>query len=256
MSAITMPSSFELADLTFEEAKSVLQQGAMALLPCGSTEAHGPHLPLSTDVLISQKSAVLAAKMLFAENVPSLVLPPIAYAVTEFAAGFSGTLSISEEGARSIVREVCKAAHRAGFELVVLCNAHLEPGQLRVLHDVANELNEAGVAVVFPDITRKPHALLLGDEFRSGACHAGHYETSLALSANESLVRMDIAHALLPNPISLSRAIRDGKSSFQEAGGDRAYFGDPASATKQSGDALHETLARIYIDTARKRHGT
>jgi len=74
-------------------------------------------------------------------------------------------------------------------------------------------------------------ALRLGDEFKSGACHAGSYETSLVLAASPFLVREEIATELDENPISLSRAIRDGKKTFLQAGGPQAYFGDPASAT-------------------------
>lgn len=240
-----------LAELSFDEARAILEAGAVALLPTGATEAHGPHLPLSTDVVISTEAARRAARQLASEGVSALVLPPVAYAVTEFAAGFSGTLSIPIETARALLRDVILAAMRTGFRAVVVCNAHLEPGNLQAIREAVDEAAARGARAAFPDVTRKPHALRLGDEFRSGACHAGSYETSLVLAADPFRVR-EVGSELPPNPVSLSAAIREGKLSFVEAGGPRAYFGDPAAASAASGDELYDELADIFASAARE----
>jgi creatinine amidohydrolase len=142
-------------------------------------------------------------------------------------------------------------AVRAGFAGVVVCNAHLEPGNLDALRQAVREAQERGARAAFPDVTRKPHALSLGDEFRSGACHAGSYETSLVLAAEPRLVREESMRALEANPISLSVAIRDGKRSFLEAGGSHAYFGDPRAASAAEGLERYEALATIFADAAR-----
>ena len=155
----------------------------------------------------------------FATDVQQVTPQQASEAVTEFAADFRGTVSISLETATALVRDVILGAHRAGLSGVVICNAHLEPGNLKALKDGVAQANERGGRAIFPDVTRKPHALRLGDEFKSGACHAGSYETSLVLAADPFLVRSDIAEGLEANPSSLSVAIRDGKKTFQEAGG-------------------------------------
>lgn len=245
-------TSLKLADLTYEEAAAIVQLGAVALLPCGATEAHGPHLPLATDVIISETAALRAAEKLSSENLHALVLPPLAYAVTDFALGFAGTISLPKETALAYVRDVCMATLSAGFRGVVLCNAHLEPGHLETLRNAVEQVSARGGKISFPDVTRKPHALRLGEEFRSGACHAGSYESSLVLAATPSLVRMDVAKNLPANPTSLSRAIRDGKKSFLEAGGDHAYFGEPAKATVEEGNLLYVELADIFSKAAKE----
>jgi creatinine amidohydrolase len=99
--------------------------------------------------------------------------------------------------------------------------------------------------VAFPNLAAKPWALRLSDEFRSGACHAGQFETSMVMSERPELVREAARTALPPNPASLSRAIRDGKRSFEEAGGERAYFGFPAQATAEEGRLTIEVLGLI-----------
>lgn len=237
--------------MTYEEAKATAARGAVALLPTGATEAHGPHLPLATDVIIAREAAVRAARLLRNEGKEAVVLPPLAYAVTEFAADFGGTISLPLETATALARDVILGAMRAGFAGVVIANAHLEPDNLRALRDAVREATERGAKASFPDITRKPHALSLGDEFRSGACHAGRYETSLVLAADPFRVRVELAESLEANPASLSMAIREGKRNFLEAGGTRAYFGAPAEASASEGEAHFRTLALIFADAAR-----
>ncbi|GAB4196119.1 MAG: creatininase family protein [Sandaracinaceae bacterium] len=240
-----------LAELSFEDARAVLARGAVALLPTGATEAHGPHLPLATDVVIATEGARRAARQLEAEGLPALVLPPVAYAVTEFAADFSGTISLPIDTARALLRDVILGAVRTGFRAVVVCNAHLEPGNLQAIREAVDEATARGARAAFPDVTRKPHALRLGDEFKSGACHAGRYETSLVLAANPFLVKTELAATLPDNPASLSQAIREGKRSFVEAGGAEAYFGYPREATALEGEKLYGELADIFAGAAR-----
>src|SRR5205085_31673 len=69
--------------LTWKEAADAIKQGAVMILPVGSTEAHGPHLPLATDVIISQEMSRRAADQLQQQGVTSFVLPAMAYSVTD-----------------------------------------------------------------------------------------------------------------------------------------------------------------------------
>lgn len=242
----------ELADLTYEDAREILARPTIALLPAGATEAHGPHLPLSTDVVISREGAKRAVKLLKGEGLSALVLPPLAYAVTEYASEFSGTISLPLDTATALVRDVILGAVRTGFAGVVICNAHLEPENLAALRGGMDAAVARGARALFPDVTRKPHALRLGEEFRSGACHAGSYETSLVLAASPELVRRDRAAHLAANPSSLSRAIKEGKKTFIAAGGPLAYFGAPAEASEAEGERLYVELADIFAGAARE----
>jgi creatinine amidohydrolase len=235
-----------LSKMTYEEAAVLLEAGCWALLPTGATEAHGPHLPLETDVIISAEGAERAARRLARDGIAAAVLPPLAYAVTEYASDFAGTLSLPAETAMALVRDVILGAVRGGFRGVVVCNAHLEPANIAALTRAVEAARGSGALAAFPDVTRKPHALRLGEEFKSGACHAGSYETSLVLAVRPFQVREDIALTLPDNPTSLSTAIREGKRTFVEAGGPKAYFGAPAAASAAEGDGLYEEMADIF----------
>lgn len=242
-----MPASDDLASLPWTEIAKRLSDGsrrAIALLPIGATEPHGPHLPLATDAIISTEVAHRAAARLEARGMTGLVLPCVPYSVTDFSRDFPGAIGLSRETSLKLIEEIGRAALSHGFAALCLVNSHLEPDHLEVLTEAAARISAAtGKPCLFPDKTKKPWALRLTEEFRSGACHAGQYESSLILAAARGLVREEIMKKLPAVDISIGRKIKEGARSFVEAGGDDAYFGNPAAATKDEGDATYEILA-------------
>ena len=219
----------------------------LALLPIGAVEAHGPHLPLSTDVTIAVSAAEAAVPGLEALGYSPRVLPPIAYTAASFAAGFPGTISVQPTTVSALILDVAISLGAQGVTALVLVNAHLDPEHLGSLREAASQSREA-LVVVFPDISRRPWASRLTDEFKSGACHAGQYETSVVMAAAPGSVREDLRRHLPENPTSLSEAIGRGVTTFEEAGVDQAYCGAPASATSEEGAQTIQTLGQIVVD--------
>jgi creatinine amidohydrolase len=177
------------------------------------------------------------------------MLPPLWYSAAPFAAGFPGTLSVSPATVRELVLDVARELTRLEFMALAIANAHLDPAHLGALSEAAERANAEGLLpVAVPDLTRRATAAKLGDEFRSGACHAGRYESSIVLAERPELVREDIQKSLAPNPASLSTAIRAGITTFEQAGGPRAYFGWPADANAEEGEATVEILGEILAE--------
>ncbi|MGE0325624.1 MAG: creatininase family protein [Polyangiaceae bacterium] len=242
-----LPSHVRLADLTYQELERRDKSSLVVLLPVGATEAHGPHLPLGTDVIISEAMAERAVTSLAASGVDALIAPSFAYSVADFAGDFAGTISIRAETATALLVDLGTSLARHGVRYLALANAHLDPTHIGTLYAAQKQL--AGkLDVIFPDVTRKPWALRLSDEFKSGACHAGQYEGSVVMARAPELVREDLRRSLPSNPSSLSVAIREGKQSFQEAGGPLAYFGSPAAASAEEGEQTIDTLAGILSE--------
>jgi creatinine amidohydrolase len=234
-----------MAEMTWEELRDVPRERAVAILPVGATEAHGPHLPLGTDVIIAEAMARRGAERLSDRGVHALLLPPLAYTSAGYAAGFAGTLSIRPDTVTALIVDIGRGLAAHGLRTLAVANAHLDPGHIGSIMRARELLGGEPIALVFPDVTRKPWALRLTDEFKSGACHAGQYEGSVVLAERPDLVRDELRRSLPPNPSSLSVAIRAGLATFEEAGGPRAYFGDPAAATAGEGRDTIETLGRI-----------
>lgn len=237
-----------LFDMTFEEARDLDRERAVPILPVGAVEAHGPHLPVGTDVIIADAMAQAGAERMAAQGLLPLLLPPVIYTPARFAAGFAGTIAVTPASLAGLVRELADELAGHAFQILAIANAHLDPAHLAALDTAAAAIRAKGaLAVAWPNLTRKPWALRLTDEFRSGACHAGQFETSIVLATRPDLVR-DVVRALVANPVSLSQAIRDGKTSFEEAGGPLAYFGAPAAATADEGRRSIAVLGEILVE--------
>lgn len=247
--------SLRFADCTWEEIARLPRDSTVLLLPVGSTEPHGPHLPLSTDVIISEGMALRAATMLRIDEIDALVLPSIAYSVTDFAGGFSGGISLRIETATQVIVDILASLIHDGFRRFAIANSHLEPGHIEsIVSAIASVRESTGIDVAFPDKRRRRWAKMLTAEFQSGACHAGQYESSLVLADCRELVREDIRAGLESVDISLSDAIRDGKLTFREAGGDRAYFGLPSKATVEEGHDTYLALATMLVTSVKETY--
>lgn len=232
------------SDLTWKELASAKPD--VVLLPVGSTEAHGPHLPLSTDVIISEEIARRSAPQLQQQNVRALILPTLAYVVTDYSSDFPGTISIRKETFHNLLADIAKALQNQAIHRLCLVNSHLEPDHIKALHEFCESYK--GMRVLFPDKTRKPWASLLTAEFKQGACHAGSYETSLVLSARKVAVRENHKQ-LAPNPVNLATLMKQGVKTFREAGAPEAYFGDPAAASVSEGEQTYTILTRMVVET-------
>jgi creatinine amidohydrolase len=227
---------------------------AVAILPLGAVEAHGPHLPVGTDVWIAEAMAREGARRLGERGVGALVLPALAYAPAPFADGFAGTLSIGTETVVALVVDVARAVARRGVGTLALASSHFDPAQVAAVRTAVERAAEIdGLRVVFPDLTRRALAARLGDEFRSGACHAGRYETSILLAERPELVDRAAARALPAVDLALPAAIAAGHGSFEAAGMGDAYCGDPARATAEEGRELVARLGEILAEAVAAR---
>jgi len=240
--------------MTWEEVRDLERSASVAILPIGAVEAHGPHLPIGTDTVIAEAMARSCAEVLSDRGRAVFILPPVWYTAAEFADNFPGTIGIDGSTVTAMIRQIATSLTEHEITTLALANAHLDPAHLESLKAVAKD-PPAGSRVVFLDLTRRSVAQRLTDEFRTGACHAGRFEGSVVLAEKPDQFRGDIAAGLEANPSSLSDAIRDGRTTFAEAGGPRAYFGWPAEATAEEGRDTVDTLGRMLAETVVTENG-
>jgi creatinine amidohydrolase len=221
------------------------KKGVIALVPIGSTEPHGPHLGLGTDVIISAAACLRACELLEKRGTMiGVIAPAVSYGVTDCATGFAGAVSIPAEVLTAYVAAICDGLLAANVRHVCLVNNHLEPA-----HDAAIRAVLAGrekkVSYACP-LDRK-WARTLSAEFKSGACHAGRYETSIVMAAAPELVQDALRQRLSPVPISLSEKLKAGINTFEAMGLELAYAGDPASASIEEGEQLIQRLGEMVV---------
>jgi creatinine amidohydrolase len=240
-------SRFDLARFTTETFRALVDAGApvVALVPVGSVEPHGPHLTLLTDVIISQDACARAAEVLSGQGLAPVIAPPVCYGVTDCAAGFPGAVSVPGDVLTAYLRAVIEGLLAAGAAHVCLVNNHLEPAHDAAVRRSLDGLTEGRASVACP--LKKRWARTLSSEFKSGACHAGQYETSIVLAAAPELVDESVRAALSPVPVSLSEKLRAGIDTFADMGMSQAYAGDPAAASAAEGADLLERLAAMVV---------
>ena len=211
-----------LADLTWPEIGRRAAAGAVLAVPLGSTEQHGPHLPLSTDTDI----AVALCRALAAARDDVLVAPPVAYGSSGEHAGFPGTLSIGPEALELLLIELGRSACDT-FAHVLLVSAH--GGNAEPVTRAESRLRAEG---------RDVHAFM---PRWAGDPHAGRAETAMLLYLTPGRVHMDRAVPGNTRPLAeimpLLRA--DGVRAVSDSG----ILGNPLGAGSGEGHALLDSLA-------------
>jgi len=122
----------------------------------GAVEAHGPHLPLSTDTILSEEVARRAGEKLKEWKPTAVILPALAVTPAKFAAAFGGNARPVGGHRRGYVCEVARALEKHGALKLVLISAHVDPANLKALHAAEEAMKASKIKVIFPDITQKP----------------------------------------------------------------------------------------------------
>jgi len=230
------PSSL-LARRTWQEIG-----GGFLLVPVGSTEQHGPHLPLSVDTVVATAVADELARRCRAAGQEALVAPAVAYGASGEHEQFPGTVSIGTRALALLLLELGRSAS-AWAQRIVFVNGH--GGNLDALAEAVPRLRDEG-----RDAAWLPCAAPAADP-QVGDSHAGRTETSLVARLRPDDVRWERAEpgASEPLPDLLPRLRIEGVRAVSPNG----VLGDPFGASAAEGARLLDAMT----DTAwvRLRHG-
>jgi mycofactocin precursor peptide peptidase len=207
-----------LADLTWPEVDTT----AILAVPVGSTEQHGPHLPLSTDTDV----ALALCRRLADTREDVLIAPAVAYGSSGEHAGFAGTLSIGQAALELLLVELVRSATDT-FRRVLLVSAH--GGNAGTVTRAVSRLRgeSRDVQVHLPRWEGEPHA--------------GRTETAMLLELSPQRLRMDRAEA--GDTRSLAELLPELQRGGVRAVAANGVLGDPRGATAAEGAALLDSLA-------------
>jgi len=216
-----------LGEMTWPE---VGERRPTLVVPLGSTEQHGPHLPLDTDARIATE----VAQRLAATRVDLVVAPTVAIGASGEHAGFPGTLSVGTAVLEEIAVEIARSADH--FARVVLVNAH--GGNSAALRRAVSRLRAESRRVE-----------MVRCAVSGGDAHAGRTESSLMLHLAPHLVRIERAEAGETRPWSelAERIVSGGVVAVSPNG----VLGDPAGATAEEGARLLDEMVRNALDQLR-----
>ncbi len=249
-----MSNEVEWARLTGPEIRAVAARpDALAVLPIGSLEQHGPHLPVITDTASASAAAVRAARLV-ADEMPVLVLPGLWTGMSEHHLPFGGTISLNFDELRGVLSGVVRSLRAIGFARLLVVNGH--GGNVEPLAVAARELaHDYGLPVIACTpwyLTRSRVAEIA--ETAEVPAHACEGETSVMMAIAPDLVRTDkLEDAVRQRPAPVPTY--EGLSrfwSFSERAPVTGVRGDPRPATAEKGERfLHvqaEALAAAMRD--------
>lgn len=229
-----------LEEMTMAEYKKGLKKTTTMLLPYGSVEAHGNHLPLNTDTLIIEEVLKKAA-----EELPAFVAPPLHYGVCTSTGQHPGTVGITPETLRRLTRDIVTDAHAKGLNKFILISGHGGGIHTFAIKEAAEELVRGirGIKVAALSIYE-----ILGEDARELAetendAHAGEMETSLIMYLAPRLVKGTSRKEFpkLPKPIVARDKMRYWKG---------AVWGDPRKASAEKGEKLFNVMVSSVVKLA------
>ncbi|HVC68677.1 MAG TPA: mycofactocin biosynthesis peptidyl-dipeptidase MftE [Acidimicrobiales bacterium] len=210
-----------LDTMTWPDAARV-GSGSMLVVPLGSTEQHGPHLPLSTDTDV----AIALCERLAARRPDVVVAPALPYGSSGEHADFAGTVSIGASVLQQVIVEIVRSVDAFGG--VVLVSGH--GGNAAPL-----------AAAVATARSEGRHVLAWSPHLPAGDSHAGHTETSLLLALRPSVVRT--ADAKRGNIRPLEELLPQLRQRGLRVLSPNGVLGDPSGASAEEGAHLLDALA-------------
>jgi creatinine amidohydrolase len=248
-------TSRRFADLRAPQVARLVTERSIIVQPLGAVEQHGPHLPLSTDLLVAEAvaEATVAAR---GEELDVWILPPLAYTKSNEHAWSAGTVWLSASTLMAVLDDLGRCIATTPAKRLVFLNGH---GGNSALLNVANrELRLAHGLMTFlahPGVPPDQGGTSPAEELGMGV-HGGTDETSIMLHLAPHLVDMAKGERRVPEAIALNKYVRfGGRVSFGWLSNDfypDGYIGDPTAATVELGKRLFEGSVQSFCESLRE----
>lgn len=230
-----------LERITMNELMKGLKKSRIVIVPFGSVEEHGPHLPLSTDTY-----QIVEVLKIVEKKREVFISPPIHYGVCRSTEKHTGTISIRSETLRAFVYDILNSLKKQGFKVVMLVSGHA--GKLHIFSIIEaceRFQKEIGGMRIFVyselELMGKDVMEIIETDYDS---HAGEIETSRMLAIDEKLVKSCYKKVKADSPNFFPGEIVADKVKYWKSG----IWGNPSKANKEKGRKLIELSARKIID--------
>ena len=235
-----------LSEQTWPELGEYVAEESLAVVPLGSTEQHGPHLPLATDYLIGEAFARAAT-----DRTGHLCTPPVRIAVSEHHRQFHGTMWVDPGVFRDYVESFTRNLTYHGIDRVVYVNAH--GGNVQHLREVGRRLRRDGTAYAVEWMWDESIPDLVDEAFETNGPHGGPKETAMVMHIAGELVHeaeLDAARdggraTLAPEELRTA-----GSRTFFDSidNSENGVFGDQTDATPEKGAELFEAATDRLVE--------
>ena len=232
-------NKFYAGEMTSPEFASAMKECKAVLVPIGSCEQHGHHMPLDTDNLIGTYLAMETAK-----RCRCVVMPSINYGQVWSARKFPGTIALSTQTLIHLIKDVVISLETHHAKNIILFAGH--NGNAGAMKEAARQLLDEyqyeNVWTVTADID-KSLMKLMETPIPCGCVHAGEMETSMLLAIRPELVQMERATAEYPTLPAAAKYRPVSWEKYIESGS----FGDGSKATAEKGAAILESAIQNAV---------
>lgn len=227
--------AYIVQNMTWPQVKARIGVCPTALVPVGSTEQHGLHLPLGTDVLLAEKLAQLVS-----DRTGALVFPSVNFGYSWVWRDRYGTVSLRQEHLQAVLTDIVKSVERYGVKRLVFINGHEANGATMkyAIRDVQDDTEVKVLGMFYPGL-REVYEKYIESPDWGGMFHACEFETSLMLAAHEELVDMDLAKAEYPDRPPLYGMDNTSIGDLSVSG----VYGNPVLASREKGEAMFTEFA-------------
>jgi creatinine amidohydrolase len=241
----------EWRKLRAEQLRERAAENAIVIVPVGSLEQHGPHLPVEVDSQLGEHVALRTARKVAALGEPVLVTPVVWTGVSEHHMSFGGTITLDLPEFTAVITGIVKSLLRHGFRRIVLLNAH--GGNENALRCIVDELTpKLEIPLVqFTYWYAAAEAIAAILETQKGLQHACEAETAMMMVARPELVAEDrIPLAKTNTTVDVPDIVGGGVYRWRSIGSRSAsgVIGNPEAASIEKGialfDAISDTLAK------------
>ncbi|WP_298269458.1 creatininase family protein [Geobacter sp.] len=219
-------------EMSMGEFEAGLARTRTILIPFGSVEEHGSHLPLSTDTIQAYEVGKKAARL-----IPLFVAPPIHYGSCRSTSCHPGTISISTVTLKALLKDIVLSLYRQGLRNVIVLTGHAGGSHRMALQDAGEELLPELPELKIAVVTEYELAYREGKKIveTEGDAHAGEIETSRIMHSHPHLVK-GTGEREFPNfpPGLLVR----NKRKYWPGG----VWGDPTKASAEKGKRIEELV--------------
>ncbi len=243
--------SYLFRDQSSESLRRHISNGALVILPVGTTEEHGPHMPVDTDARIAEAYGRSLAEALL-PGVPTLLMDTVRYGYSmKIMKQWPGTVIVRSRVFMDMMFDVCGSVIEMGFRKLALldCHGH-HSGPLNTVSRELCDATDTAIAIISPAVMSRDEFNSVRKSEQGGAIHAGEWETSLLLHISPEVVDMSRAtdvdtmryHSDFVAGDNFMGRQRVVWSTWYLQASKTGVYGDPTPATADTG--------RIIMDAA------
>lgn len=249
-----MTKEYQLGLMTEDEAKQAFAQRSVVLLPVGSLEQHGPHLPAATDTIIAERLSLEIAKA-----VDGIVLPALSYGNSfSWSKGWVSTISLAQGRLAELIHDIGKSIALKGCKYFIIFNGHGSNPPELVIGSKRLKETFAEMEILMVEWWSAAASAITKSRESAAESHSGEFETSIMMYLAPDLVRPDLGVAEfaknVPELCYQYLIIKSGGDQikriqlYDPTVSASGVYGDPAKATKEKGALV---VRRVIENTQR-----